>query len=411
MGYAVEFFKRHMEYTFRKINSEYAAILITGQRQTGKTTMLQNIAIEEGKNREYVCLDNVGDRSLAQNDPEMFFKIHKPPVLIDEVQYAPQLFSYIKIQVDTYHRPGDFWLTGSQLYRLMRGVEESLSGRIALLRLLPFSQAELCGAKSAPFLPDIEILNEKQNSIPIMKDTANDIFKLIYKGSMPALASGQYSNREVYYSSYINTYLLRDVIELAGAVDSLKFYNFLTATAARTAQLINCYSIAEESGIDQSTAKKWLNILETLGIIFYLHPYSNNTLKRTIKKPKLYFYDTGLPCYLTKWSSPDTIQNGASGGAFLENFVVSEIAKGYHNAGLEPYLYYYRNRDDKEIDIIIERDGLLYPLEVKKTNAPHPTLSRVFKVLPNRGLGAIICLADRLGALDRDTLVVPARLV
>ncbi|GHV79333.1 ATPase [Spirochaetia bacterium] len=414
------YINRNMEPVFQSLSGEYPAVLITGPRQTGKTTMLQKLAREEGRDRVYVSLDNIKDRALAQKDPEMFFQLYRPPVFIDEVQYAPELFTYIKIHIDTNHRPGDFWLTGSQLFKLMRGVQESLAGRIALLQLLPLSQNETEAPRKAPspvlsgpFKPDLDYLMEKQKH---RKPAGlSEIFSRIFTGGMPALASGQYSNRENFYQSYINTYLDRDIKDLSETINSLKFYTFLVAVAARTGQLVNYASIAEESDIDHTTAKNWLRILETLGIIFYLHPYSNNTLKRTIKTPKLYFYDSAVAVYLTKWSSVETLQNGAMDGAFLENFAVSEIVKSYYNAGLEPFVYYYRDRDNKEIDLVLERDGTLFPLEIKKTAAPESRLTRVFSSLDNvslrRGTGAILCMAEKLSAFDTANLIVPIRLL
>jgi predicted AAA+ superfamily ATPase len=414
------YIQRNIERVFRELNDEYPAILLTGPRQTGKTTMLKKLSREEGRNRVYVSLDNLNDRALAQKDPEMFFQLHKPPLFIDEIQYAPELFAYIKIHIDTRHRPGDFWLTGSQLFKLMRGAQESLAGRIALLQLLPLSQNETEAKRrtpspvlSEPFRPELDYLMEKQkNRKPA---GVSEIFNRIFTGGMPALVSGRYSNREFFYQSYINTYLNRDIRELSGTIDALKFYTFLVAVAARVGQLVNYASIAEESDIDHATAKNWLRILESLGIIFYLHPYSNNTLKRTIKTPKLYFYDSGLAVYLTKWSSVETLQNGAMDGAFLENFAVSEIVKSYYNAGLEPFVYYYRDRDNKEIDLVLERDGTLFPLEIKKTAAPESRLTRVFASLDKsplrRGTGAILCMAEKLSAFDNANLIIPIRLL
>ena len=228
---------------------------------------------------------------------------------------------------------------------------------------------------------------------------------------MPGIISGQYTDRNIYYSSYISTYMERDVRELSGNIDVLKFNRFITAAAARTSQLLNYKALADDADIDMITAKAWVNILETLGIIFLLHSYSNNVLKRTIKTPKLYFYDTGLVCYLTKWSSPEIAESGAMNGALLENFAVSEIMKGYQNAGLEPYLYFYRDRDTKEIDVIIEGDGKIYPLEIKKTATPDKRIIRTFGVIDKAplevGMGAVLCMAEQFGAFDRNNLIVP----
>ena len=232
---------------------------------------------------------------------------------------------------------------------------------------------------------------------------------------MPGMLGGDYTDRNIFYSSYLSTYIERDVRELSGAIDALKFSKFITAAAARASQLVNYKAMADDADIDQVTAKSWLNILETLGIVFLLHPYSNNVLKRTIKTPKLYFYDTGLICYLTKWSSSEVAMNGAMSGAILENFTVSEIMKSYQNAGLEPYINYYRDRDSKEIDVIIEGDGKLCPLEIKKTASPDRRITNTFKIIDKSplslGTSAVLCLADTLGAFDRDNLIVPIWLI
>ena len=232
---------------------------------------------------------------------------------------------------------------------------------------------------------------------------------------MPALASGKYTDRRTVYSSYVSTDIDRDVKEISGTISSLKFMNFITATAALAGQMVNFKTIADAADIDQLKAKEWLGILETLGIILYLHPYSNNVLKRTISKPKLYFYDTGLVTYLSKWSDSDTLMNGAMSGAVLENYAVSEIIKSYYNCGLEPYIYYYRDKDTKEIDIIMEGDGKLHPIEIKKTATPASQLTRVFGVIDKsqliRGTGAVLCTSDKLSAFDRNNLIVPIWLV
>ncbi|MBU9735730.1 ATP-binding protein [Diplocloster agilis] len=409
----MEYIKRFMEDVFLKLNEQYPAILITGPRQVGKTTMLQKLMELEGKNRHYVSLDDLNVRALAKNDPVMFFQIHQPPVFIDEVQYAPELFTYIKISVDQNHRPGDFWMTGSQIFKLMQGVQESLAGRVALLHLPPLSQQEIYGGQPGAFCLDFETLQKKQEFTPAV--TTPQIFERIFMGGMPALVSKKYDDRGIFYSSYLSTYLERDVRELSGAIDSLKFLNFITAVAARTSQLVNYKGIADDCDIDQVTAKSWLRILETLGIIFYLHPYSNNVLKRTIKTPKLYFYDTGLVCYLSKWSSAETTMSGAMNGALFENYVVSEIQKSCQNTGKNAYLYYYRDKDAKEIDLLMEGDGQLCPIEIKKSATPEKKMMKNFSVIEKsplkRGTGAVICIAEELGAFDRENLIIPVSLL
>lgn len=405
----MEYISRHMEKRILELSKSYSAILLTGPRQAGKTTMLRSLAEKENIGREYVTLDDLNTRDMAKNDPALFLQLHKPPVLIDEVQYAPELFTYIKIHIDEHHNPGDFWMTGSQIFRLMQGVQESLAGRVALLHMSPMSQREIIGAQCMPFTTDFgTLLTESKRIAPV---TTPELFERIWNGSMPGLVSGQYSDRNIYYSSYLSTYVERDVRDISCNVDALKFNRFVTAVAARTSQLLNYKALADDADIDMPTAKAWVNILETLGIIFLLHPYSNNVLKRTIKTPKVYFYDTGLVCYLTKWSSPEVAESGAMNGALLENFTVSEIMKSYQNAGLEPYLYFYRDRDAKEIDVIMEGDGKLCPLEIKKTATPDKRIIRAFGVIDKSplqvGTGAVLCMAEQFGAFDRDNLIVP----
>lgn len=409
MGYI----NRHIEQRITLLSKTWSAILLTGPRQSGKTTMLKNLAEKENTGRKYISLDDLTVRETAKNDPKLFLELYTPPIIIDEIQYAPELFTYIKIYIDAHHNPGDFWLTGSQIFRLMQGVQESLAGRVALLHMSPLSQREITDSPSRPFTTDFSaLLSDSREIKPV---SAVKMYERIWNGCMPGMLGGDYTDRNIFYSSYLSTYIERDVRELSGAIDALKFSKFITAAAARASQLVNYKAMADDADIDQVTAKSWLNILETLGIVFLLHPYSNNVLKRTIKTPKLYFYDTGLICYLTKWSSSEVAMNGAMSGAILENFTVSEIMKSYQNAGLEPYINYYRDRDSKEIDVIIEGDGKLCPLEIKKTASPDRRITNTFKIIDKSplslGTSAVLCLADTLGAFDRDNLIVPIWLI
>ena len=405
-----KYINRHLKNTYLQASAEYPALLLTGPRQTGKTTMLTKIMESEDYHRTYVSLDDYDALTLAMGDPVLFFQTYKPPVLIDEVQYAPGLFTGIKRLIDKGAKPGDFWMTGSQLFKMMKGVRESLAGRLALFHLSPLSQQEIYpDFEAGVYKNDYQLMLNRQKKTDVL--TALDIYKRIFMGSMPALISGKFTNRELYYSSYIKTYLERDIRDLAPGIDFLKYVDFIRAVAARTAQLVNYKHIADDAGINQETAKNWLLLLETLGIIFFVRPYHNNILKRMIKTPKLYFYDTGLPVYLTKWNSPDTLMNGAMNGAFLENYVISEILKGYENSGREASLFFYRDKDLKEIDLLLEGDGTLYPLEIKKTVSPTRAMIKSFTALEkpplHRGTGALICLAERLSAFDQDNLIVP----
>lgn len=403
----MKYIVRSLEKVVKQVTKEYPVVLVTGPRQVGKTTMLKKLM--EGTERGYVTLDDLNERSIAKTDPELFLQLHKPPVLIDEVQYAPELFTYIKMHVDENHAPGAFWLTGSQVFKLMRGVQESLAGRVAVLSLTSLAQAEISGKSMEPFSVDFDALSARaDNRTPA--DTL-EVFERIYQGSMPAIVSGANSNIQIFYSSYLNTYIERDVKELSETIESLKFLRFMTAVAARCGQMLNAADIATDAGINQVQVKNWLNILETLGVIFYLHPYSNNLLKRLVKKPKLYFYDTGLVCYLTRWSSAETLESGAMNGAILENYVVAEIMKTYLNSGKEPFIYYYRDKDAREIDIVLEHDGVLNPIEIKKSSNPGTELIKVFSLLDKasvpRSKGAVVCMKPKLSAIDRDNYIVP----
>lgn len=402
----MNYIKRDMEKLINELNKEYSCILITGPRQVGKTTMLEHI----DSNRNVVTLDDLQERNLAKSDPEMFLKIHKAPLLIDEVQYAPELFIYIKIAIDRGVKPGSFWLTGSQSYKLMRLSQESLAGRIAILNLTSLSQHEIYGKDdNIPF--DVTLDNLSKRSELNTYANPNEIFNRIWKGTMPGLISGKYTNRDIFYSSYLSTYISRDVKEETNIENEIKFIDFIRATAARVGQVLNIHSIASDVEISGDTAKRWLNILEKSEIIYYLHPYSNNLLKRIIKAPKLYFFDTGLVAYLTRYSSPEILESGALNGAILENYIINEIKKSYINSGKEVYMYYFRDKDQHEIDLILEANDLIHPIEIKKTSNPNFSMIKSFDILKKStikvGEGAIICMKDNLTALDRDTLIVP----
>ena len=405
------YIKRSLEKVVLQVTKEYPVVLISGPRQVGKTTMLKKLM--EGTNRNYVSLDDLQERALAKNDPEMFLQLHKPPILIDEVQYAPELFSTIKLIVDKEHRKGDFWLTGSQIFDLMKGVQESLAGRVAVLSLSSLSQTEIYGGEDHPFQIEIEHLTKRKEGRT--RADLQEIFRRIFQGSMPAIVSKEVNNNSIFYASYLSTYIERDVRNLSDAIDSLKFLRFLTAVAARCSQMLNVNEIAKDADINLKQAKDWMGILETLGIIFYLHPYSNNMLKRLVKTPKYYFYDTGLVAYLTKWSSPETLENGAMNGAILENYVVSEIRKSYLNSGKAPFMYYYRDKDAIEIDIVLEQDGELNPIEIKKSANPAPEILRSFSVLEKAGLkrgkGAVVCMKMELSAFNQDNFIIPVWLL
>ncbi len=401
----MNYIKRDMEKAVTEASREYSCILVTGPRQVGKSTMLEHL----DPARNSVTLDDYSERQLASTDPEMFLKLHQPPVLIDEVQYAPQLFSYIKIAIDRGAAPGSFWLTGSQSFSLMRLAQESLAGRIAVFSLGALSQHELYGSgELTPFDASLDSLRQRIQRNDVA--TVEQVYQRIWEGGLPALNSGKFTNRDMYYSGYLQTYLTRDVKDELALKDDFKFADFIRAAACRTGQQLNVHAIACDVEVSDDTAKRWLAVLEKSNVVFFLHPYSNNLLKRTVKLPKMYFFDTGLVCALTKHQTPQVLQNGALNGAILENFVVAEIRKSFLNCGIEPSLYYYRNKDGAEIDLIAEYNGVLHPIEIKKSSDPSLSVAKNFKLIAsaqNAGCGAVLCFKNTLTALNSDVFVAP----
>ena len=399
---------RTLEKSIKEISKDYSCLLLIGPRQVGKTTMLEHLM--EGTDRQKVTLDDADNRRLAKNDPALFLELHPAPVLIDEVQYAPELFSYIKIQVDNGAAPGAYWLTGSQSFPLMELAQESLAGRAAIVHMSALSQSELYGDGSTePLSLGIAQLNERKGHLSSC--TAPEMYKRIWNGGMPGHRSGKYTDRDVFYSSYIQTYINRDVSDMIPGIDKLLFADFIRAAACRVGQMLNVHDIAQDVGVSDDTARRWMQILEKSEVIFYLRPYSNNLLKRTVKTPKMYFFDTGLAAYLTRYSSPEILMNGAINGAILENYTVAEIRKTWLNSAKECLLHYYRDKDTNEIDLVIEADGELHPMEIKKSTNPGTELVSAFKVLDKgsvpRGAGAILCLKEELSAIDRNTFILP----
>ncbi|MCM1037923.1 MAG: ATP-binding protein [Ruminococcus sp.] len=422
------YIKRAAEDTVLRVSKMFPVLLLTGPRQVGKTTLLQRLAKteeEQGIKRKYVTLDDPDARYLARHDPALFLQRYTPPVLIDEIQYATELFPYIKMSVDRSRQKGDFWLTGSQVFRLMENVSESLAGRVGIVNLLGLSDAEIYRAPSEPFSLDPDRLLER---LAVVKPRGlNEIYQRIFKGSMPELYAEENIDWEIYYRSYVNTYLQRDIRELAQVADEMQFFNFMTIVAAQTSKPVVYEELANAAGISAPTAKKWLSILVSSHIIVLVQPYHNNVLKRVVKMPLLHFVDTGLAAYLLKWGNPEALEKGAMSGAFFESYVFSEIYKSYLNAGKEPPIFYYRDKDQKEIDLLIYQNGTLFPIEIKKAASPGKSAVKNFSVLDavsrsavfddletlkvRIGMGGVVCMANDLLPVDEKNWYIPVWLL
>jgi hypothetical protein len=415
----MDYIKREMEDIVQRSAESFKAILVTGARQTGKSTLLRHLFPDV---RE-ASFDDPFLEEQAKTNPDMFMMLNEPPVFLDEIQYVPSLFRYIKISCDHHDRKGLFYLSGSQPFKLMDMVSDSLAGRVAVLEMAPLSLREMMGSPcKTPFLPTMEYVTERNREAA----KPDNIWNIIHRGGYPEMQNPAV-DWGLFFSSYIKTYLERDVRELAAVQDLDAFRRFMVACAARTGQMLNYSNIADEVGKDASTIKKWVSILEASGIVYILEPFSNSALKRVIKTPKLYFRDTGLAAYLTRWLSPETMANGAMSGAFFETFVISEILKSYSNRGLD-YRYfvsYYRGKDKKkikkdgetaweeaEIDFIIEQDGMLYPIEIKQNSNVTADMTSAFRILDTipekkRGIGAVVCMCPAPGMLRDNVLQIP----
>ena len=419
------FYERTIKDTIKNVSETFPVLLVTGPRQVGKTTILESL-MEPG--RKKVSLDNPTIRAMAKTDPELFLQRYAPPVLIDEVQYAPELFPYIKIIVDERKQKGDFWLTGSQMFKMMESVTETLAGRSGIVPMLGLTNSEINGQHFSPFEVKPEALIQRLNSAKPM--SVSEVFERIYKGSMPRIYQDENVNLEIFFESYLDTYISRDIRDLEQVANETAFMNFIKVVAARTATVVNYEALANEVGISAPTAKSWLSLLVSCGIVALIPPYSNNALKRVIKSPRMYFLDTGLCAHLMGWGSPTVLENSSMSGEYFETWVVSEIIKSYYNAGKRPPLYYYRDTNKKEIDLIIYRDGTVYPIEIKKSSAPQGA-TKNFSVLnpiesePDEndrfegtahlktkiGTGAVVCLSSDILPIDKKNWYIPAWLI
>lgn len=410
------YIKRIMEDRIKYLSEYFPVIMLTGPRQVGKTTMLKHIADD---NRRYVSLDDAAERELAVRDPSVFLQRHQAPVIIDEIQYAPELLPYIKIYADNHTGSGYFWLTGSQAFHLMKGVSESLAGRVGIVDMSGFSNSEINGTRFPEFttMPS-ELTKRLDNAVPM---DLSAVYSRIFRGSMPKLCTSDLDHSE-FYNSYVRTYIQRDIKDLTQVANELTFYRFLCVAAARTGSMVDYSAMANEVDASSNTIKQWLSLLITSGLVTLIEPYFNNALKRVVKKPRMYFMDTGLAAYLTRWMTPESLEAGAMSGAFFETWVVTEIIRSYMNAGKRPPLFFYRDGNAKEIDLLLLSDNTLCPIEIKKSSNPGINAVKHFSVLaPVRkssaplkmeiGAGAVVCLANDLRPIDSNNWAVPAWLI
>lgn len=404
--------KRHAEETVKKLSQMFGAVLVAGPRQVGKTTMLKTLT----QNIGYVTLDDIIVRTAAREQSSTFFKDNPPPVFVDEIQKAPELFEQVKMYIDRDRKKGQFYMCGSQQFAMMKGVSESLSGRIGLLTLLGYSLREIYDIDfNMPFIPTEEYFTARKSCLKNVD--YDDVWKIIWRGSMPELFENSDYDWQMFYGAYLRTYIERDVKDLTEIGDTVKFSKFMVAVAAMTGNILNKASLARDVGISEPTAERWLSILVASNIVFLLQPYANNITKRAIKTPKVYFLDTGLAAYLTKWNTSDVLKNGAMAGAFFESFIVSEIIKSHYNKGiLEPPIYFYRDKEMNEIDLLIENAGTLHPIEIKKHADPAKKDMEAFAVLDKiggvkRGAGGVICLYDNLVTLNGNDRCIPIQYV
>ena len=394
-------FEREAKKIIDEINNNFKILLVTGPRQVGKTTLLLSL---KPKNMEYVSLDDEVLRNQANKDPKLFLEEHPYPLLIDEAQYAPNLFTYLKMKVDEVEEYGMYWLTGSQQFHLMKKASESLAGRVGIINLNSFTYSEIKQNTNKTLFDPTDL----KKAPPI---EANELFEIIYKGGMPELYKNKNLKRELYFQSYIDTYISRDVREITEIGNLEAFKKFIVSVASRTGEQLNYTALALDAGVTVPTSKAWLSILVSSGLVYLLEPYLSSELKRLTHIPKIIFMDTGLACFLAGWESAKELQLSSNAGHYLETFIISEIIKSYNARGIKPNISYYRDKEKNEIDLILYKNNTLYPFEIKKTASPNKTMIKNFEKLnqskKNIGTGGIICFYDKLLKLDEKNYIIP----
>jgi len=394
-------YNREATEVIKKISDTFRVLLVTGPRQTGKTTLLKSLKPE---NMGYVTLDDKVLRKQAQDDPKLFLEEHPAPLFIDEAQYAPDLFSYIKINVDNSKAKGQYWITGSQQFNLMKNASESLAGRVGIVNLNSFTYSEIVKNENNDlFNPD---KLKKAAKIEV-----NDLFEIIFKGGMPEFYDNPKIDRNLYFQNYINTYIEKDVRELIEIGKLEEFKKFMVSIASRIGEQLNYSDISKDCGVSVPTIISWMSVLVSSGLVYLLEPYMSSQLKRMTHIPKIYFMDTGLAAYLAGWESARDLQLSSTSGHYLENFVICEIIKSYNARGIKPNLSYYRDKEKHEIDLVFYKNNKLYPFEIKKTASPNSSMISSFKYLENSkkeiATGGIICLYDNLMKMDEKNYIIP----
>jgi predicted AAA+ superfamily ATPase len=408
----MEYIKRDLERKFLHMSESFKAVMVVGARQVGKSTMLRHLA--EGQNRTYVSMDDTQLRSLAQAEPRLFLQTYRPPILIDEVQKAPELFEEIKIICDSSDERGQFWLTGSQSKKLVKGAGDSLAGRLCVLKMYSLSAREKLGISPDEDLDfSLPSLLSRKRLFP-----SNNIlttFDNIWRGGLPDVQGKDEEQLGEYYNSYIETYLMRDAVDDYAITDTEGFRKFLRACAAFSGQLVNYNDLGLSAGVSGVTAKEWVKVLQSMGIVFLLEPYSSNELKRLVKTPKLYFCDTGFCAYLSSWTTRDVLMNGAASGHYYENYVIAELLRHYAYGRNKVNLNFYRDSKMKEIDLIIEEAGILHPVEIKKSASPDKSAVKSFPVLKEGertvGNGAVFCMSDAVLPITETNYIVPSNII
>jgi len=403
------YIKRHLEKVLKTPGYIRGVMAVTGSRQTGKSTLIGEIA--RGRGMASITLDDINRREMAKNNPKDFLAMSPTPLFIDEVQYAPELFPYMKIHIDRTKEKGAYYISGSQRFNMIKNLSESLAGRVGIFELLGLSLREIKGdGFDGVFVPSADYLKNR-NGIPV---GLAELWHIIHRGAFPELHADPGMVWDKFYNDYINTYIERDVHQLENIGDEVKFYQFMQVVAANSGNLFNVDKIAKDIGVTRAVCEKWLSVLRASNLIYLLPPYHGNIIKRAIKTPKIYFLDTGLMAFLTKWHTPEQIEAGATSGAFFETFVFCEILKSFCNAGIDPktHLYFYRDKDDNEIDFVININGALHPIEVKRKSNPNPGDIKAFRFVEDgeiyrRGAGAVICTNDEVVPLSENDCIVP----